>query len=328
MSRHLPPLPYQTRADLFLHLAALEKAGLPTDKAFAIVETTREAQPRLHTMRRLLARRVGLAAAGLNSGLFTAIEARLVGAAADAGSPMLTYQRLQQRYTARAAQLARIKSRAILPLVTLLLALLVQPLPRLFTGAISPGAYALQAFGPLLAILLAGACVLQLQAAFLSGAALPGRSWIERTLPQLPTFGPMHLRAATRDFIENLAMLLQAGLPMFEAVSAAQASVNNRHLRQRFAGVLPVLKQGGTLAQALARLDLPDGDQLAGFAMTGESSGALPEMLMRHAGDQSASLYQFQDQLSQWLPRLLYAAVAAWMVAQILGAPAAVPPHL
>lgn len=325
MSRHLPPLSYRTRADLFLHLAALEKAGLPTDKAFAILDTTREAQPRLDTARRLLARRVGIATAGLNSGLFTAIEARLVGAATDAGSPLLTYQRLANRYAARAAQLARIKSRAILPLVTLALALLVQPLPRLVTGALGPGAYLFQAFGPLLLIVLGGALALRLQAAFLSGAAVPGRAWIESTLPRLPGFGPMHRRASTRDFTENLALLLQAGLPVLDALPAAQATVNNRLLRRQFGTLLPALQKGATLAQALASLDLPDSGQLIGLVQTGEASGTLPDMLQRYAGEQSAALYQFQDQLSEWLPRLLYGAVAAWMALQILGAPASMP---
>jgi general secretion pathway protein F len=328
MSRLLPPLSYQTRAELFLHLAALEKAGLPTDKAFAVLETRREAQARLAGARRLLARRVSIATAGLNSGLFTAIEARLVGAATGAGSPLLTYQRLAQRYAARAAQLARIRSRATLPLVTLALALLVQPLPRLVTGTLGAGAYLLQSFGPLLALVLAGAGALQLHAAFLSGAALPGRAWLERSLLQLPAFGSMHARANTRDFIENLAMLLQAGLPMFDAVPAAQATVNNSLLREHFGGILPALRHGATLAQALARADLPDSAQLAAFASTGEASGTLPEMLLRLANEQSDRLAQFQDQLSQWLPRLLYTAVAAWMAVQILSAPPVPPPQL
>jgi general secretion pathway protein F len=322
MSRHFPPLPYQLRADLFLHLAALEKAGLPADKAFAVLDTAPAARARLATMRRLLARRVDLASAGLNSGLFTSLEARLVRAALDAGSPLPSYQRLASRHAAHASQLARIRSRAMLPLVTFALALLVQPLPRLVAGTIQPGAYFLQSFGPLLLCCALAALAVRLQRSFVAGAAMPGRAFIERCLPRLPLFGAMHRRACARDFVENLAMLLQAGVPMFDALPAARATVSNALLREDYGLILPAMQDGATLAQALARLDLPDSEQLVGFALSGEQSGTLPDMLARHASEQGARLYQFQDQLSQWLPRLLYAAVAAWMVSQLLGAPA------
>ena len=43
----------------------------------------------------------------------------------------------------------------------------------------------------------------------------------------------------------------------------------------------------------------------------GEASGALPEMLFRFADLETASIDHFHEQVAQWLPRIIYAMVAA-----------------
>jgi len=321
MSR-LSPLPLLLRAQLYQHLAAMEKAGVPADRAYALLDLGPRARPRVDTFRRLFARGVDPATAGANSGLFTVFETRLLRAALGAGSPYATYQRLASSHATRASQLATLRARLVLPAAILAIALCVQPLPQLYTGAISAGGYVARTVLPLAILGIIAMLAMRVNVWFASGAAAPWRAGAERALLAMPLFGKLHLRRNARDFNESLAMLLQAGLSLFEALPPALDTVDNRIVRADLATLLPAVKSGATLAQAIGALRLVDTTQLYAFVHTGEESGTLPEMLLRHADAESESLALAQNELVTWLPRILYALVAIWMVVQLLGRPA------
>ena len=136
-----PPLSFALRAELFTHLAAMEKAGLPTDKSFASLKLPAPAATRIDAARKLLARGKDIATAGQLSGLFNALEVQLVRAATSAGSPALTYRRLADSYTQKARLSKAIKSRMALPMAVFVLSLLLQPLPAFIAGNMTPSAY-------------------------------------------------------------------------------------------------------------------------------------------------------------------------------------------
>ncbi|MES2319097.1 MAG: type II secretion system F family protein [Pseudomonadota bacterium] len=320
MSRHRP-LPLPVRALLFQHLAAMEKAGLPAERAFALLELGLGARDRVDTFRRLFARGVDPATAGSNSGLFTTFETRLLRAAFSAGSPEPTYRRLAVHHAAHARQASTLRARLVLPVAVLAIALFVQPLPQLFSGTISMADYMLRTVVPLGVIACIGMVATNLNAWFGSGEAAPGRQAVERALLAMPLFGKLHLRRNARDFTESLALLLQAGLSLFEALPVALDTVDNHLVRQDLATLLPAVHEGATLSQAIAKLRLVDTKQLFAFVHTGEESGSLAEMLMRHADAESESLALAQGEIMTWLPRVLYALVALWMVVQLLGRP-------
>jgi general secretion pathway protein F len=315
------PLPLLVRAQLFQHLAAMEKAGVPAERAFALLNLGPAARPRVDAFRRQFARGVDPATAGSNSGLFTVFETRLLRAAFGAGSPLPTYQRLAAGHAKRASQMATLRARLVLPTAVLAMALFVQPLPQLFTGAISMAGYAARTILPLAILGVAAALALRLNTWFASGAPAPGRAALERALLAVPLFGKLHLRRNARDFTESLALLLQAGLGLFEALPPALDTVDNRIVQSDLATLLPAVKKGATLAQAVGALRLVDTTQLYAFVHTGEESGTLPEMLLRHADAESESLALAQNELVTWLPRIFYALVALWMISQLLGRP-------
>ncbi|RSZ60190.1 hypothetical protein HF313_21300 [Massilia atriviolacea] len=322
MTRHRP-LPAPLRAQLFQHLAAMEKAGLPPDKAYALLDLGRSGRERVAAFRKLAARRNEPAGAGLASGLFTVFEARLLRAAFTAGRALAAYQLLADFHATRERQLSLLRSRMMLPVAILIIALLVQPLPQMVAGTLSAGGYLWRVLAPLL--VLAGAALLALRASewFGSGSESPGRAGIERALLALPVFGPMHLRRNMRDFVDSLALLLDAGLPLFDAMPVALDTVGNRIVRADLEAMLPKLEAGATLAQAVGALRLADTRQLRALVLTGEESGTLPEMLRRHAASESDSINRFQLEMMAWLPRVFYALVAVWMASSILAS----PPH-
>ena len=318
-------LSYAIRADLFVHLAAMEKAGLPADKSFASLKLPAPVASRVVAARKLLARGKDIASAGQQSGLFTELEVHVIRAATTAGSPARTYKRLAETYTLKARQSKTIKSRMTLPLALFALSLFLQPLPALVTGSMTPTAYLWSCLRPIL--LLLGFYLLgKIFFAWVNSTAPPAiRHTLENRLTTIPLFGAMHVRRNARDFFESLALMLEAGIPMFEALPKAYTTISNQQIRSDFERVLPKMKQGASFAEALVGLKYLGDGHAIDMAKTGESSGTLPEMLWRHANMETEVVRHFQQQVADWLPRIVYGIVMLWMAYSILTSGAFMP---
>lgn len=307
-----PLLKTPARADLFAQLAAMELAGLPPQKAWGLIKLPQGLQTRVATVQKALQRGTPLATAAQRAGLFSPIEAHLVRAALEAGSPGPAYRRLADRCQQRAKREGALRSRMALPIAVLLAACVIGPIPQWVNGSLTLGGYLWQVFKPLLALA-------PLAAAAMYFIANPhSRAW----LLKLPLVGPALARGQARDFFESLGLLLQAGVAMFEALPLAAATVGQPGMREAFEGLLPRLKSGLPLAESLETLSedpLSLGNpRVIDMVATGEASGTLPEMLLRHTDAESNDLDRFWSDLVQWLPRLAYAAVACWIAYGLL----------
>ncbi len=315
-------LPYGVRADLFAQLAQMESAGLPALKAFELLKLQGPAQARVVAARRLLARGGDPAFAGERSGLFTRLEARLVKAALNAGSPASTYRRLAAHHATRAAQLAAMRSRMMLPGFMLVAALFIAPLPQLAAGTLGAGRYLWHIVSTLLAVAGLAYAIAALPRWVRSRSDDPSA---DAALLRIPLFGPMRARRNARDFFASLALLLEAGVSMLDALPAAIDTIENRSLREQFRSIAARIEDGATFAQALAGLDYPGSEQAEGFVRTGEASGTLPEMLARHAELETATLDRFAQRAAEWAPRIAYALVAGWIAYGLLSGPGVMP---
>lgn len=319
-------LPLGERALLFAQLAAMERAGLPADKALATLQLQPDTQKRVVAMSRLLAQGLDLARSGQKSGVFTPLDATLLQAAQSAGSPARVYERLAERCAHKAAQAKALQSRLLLPAAVLVLALLIQPLPSLVAGHLSLFGYLWGVLKPLL-ILSALLLIVRQGLQRLERPAALRASAADAWLLRIPLLGQAHARRNTRDFFESLGLMLEAGLPMFEALPKAAATLSNSQLRHGFIGLQQRVQAGAPLAQAILALEFPGKPQLASLIRTGEASGTLPATLLAYASRESLALAEFQEQLATWLPRLVYVAVALWMAYGLLTGGGIVP-HL
>jgi general secretion pathway protein F len=313
------PLSYRLRAELYTQLSQMEQAGLPFDKAFALLDFAEPAKSRLAEMRKLSARGIDPAAAGERSGIFTQLDARLIHAAMRAGSPAAMYRRLADVYTQRAMQLATMKSRMAMPVFVLLLALFIQPLPALVGGAIGVGGYLLQIIRPLivLAVLFYGGRLLWRYVLDASE-----KSTHATFLLSVPILGPLTVRSNIRDFFESLSLMLEAGMSMLDALPAALGTLQIGAIRREFAKIAPRIENGTALAGALSGLAYlgteNNSDRLIDFVTAGEASGTLPEMLMRHTKLETQSLNDSHKQLAEWTPRIFYGLIMLWMAYGLL----------
>lgn len=312
------PLPYAMRADLFLQFSRLESAGLPYERALATITLPSPAAQRLKAMQSLSAKGMDPAKAGEQSGLFTPLEARLVRAAFYAGSPAPTYQRLAEYYALRARQWAAMKGRLMLPAVVLAIALFVQPLPALVSGAIGTAGYAWQVIWP---VLLVAAIVVALRWIGSQGSAAKGKSFYQ----VVPFYGPIFVKSNLRDYFDSLALMLEAGVPLLEALPAATDTVTDGDIRRELARVRQRVEKGEKFAAALEGVTYLRGSRALAFAHTGEESGKLPEMLMRHAAIETEEIGRFYEQLAAWLPRVVYSLVAIKIIVGIFSSGGVAP---
>jgi general secretion pathway protein F len=314
------PLSFRLRAELFTQLAQMEVAGLPFDRAFAVLRVATVAQPRLEAMRKLI-KRHPFAMAGELSGLFTKLEARLIHASISSGSPARIYRRLADFYTDRALQAATMKSRMTMPVAVFLLALAIQPLPNLVTGAIGIFGYLFQVLRPLMVIAMIVFGVrwwlAQRRSKVVTDAPSP--------LLSLPIIGKLIIRQNVRDFFESLALMLEAGVSMLDALPLALDTVEEASIKREFARIAPRVIDGATLSEAIGDIRFLGNQtsraRLIAFIHTGEASGALSEMLLRHTNMETSAINDWYQQLAEWAPRILYSGVMLWMVISLLGGP-------
>jgi len=302
----LTPMKFDVRADLFRQLATMEDAGLPFDDALRLVHLPPREQPRLAGTRKWI--RLGIADAGLKAGLFTSLEASLLRAAAASGSPSRAYHLLSDHYARRAGRTKVMKSRMMLPAVMLVIAIFIRPLPNLVAGTLTWGGYLLKYLLPWIAV---GA------AAYLLGE--PSQRWesaraLQNALGQVfslvPLFGPIQGRRNVRDFFDSLAMLLEAGMPILDALPIALSTVRDQTLRTQLSRIKPRIEAGASFAQAVAELSFPSHAHACALIAPGEASGRLPQMLFRYSAAETAAINRFDDLVAEWVPRIAYTSTA------------------
>jgi len=320
-----PPLALDTRAILFRQLGAMEDAGVPPDKALHVIRLPSIVQHRLRSMRRYLGDGLGIADAGSRSGLFTPLEASLLRAAASGGRLAHAYRRLADHCSRKAARVAAIKSRMALPLAVLVIAILVQPVPRIVAGTLSPGGYVMKCLVELL--VLGGAlCLITGLPRRMSSASTRARIVaLDEILPVVPPFRSMYERRSVRDCFETLALLLEAGMPILEALPLSVDAMRSLPIKRQFGGMVARIDAGASFAQAIGELSFVGSEQARAMIAAGEASGALPEVLSGYAASETAAIDRFDDLLAEWAPRIAYALVVIWIGLGILASGAFMP---
>lgn len=301
---------FTIRADLFSQLAAMEDAGLPFDKAIDILNLPPSEHARLEAARRLTRRGVGIAEAGRTSGLFTPLEASLVRMATLSGSPARTYHLLADQCTWRAARIKRLKSRMAVPAVMIAAWIILGPVPDIVLGHLTMSSYLVKHLLPWIGAGVAAYVLLDLSHRRQPSGQSSWRVPLDGVLPHLPLLGPMEVRRNLRDFLDSLALMLEAGVPILEAVPTALDTVRNLAVKSQLAQIKPRIDAGASFAQAISGLPLFGGAQSFELIRIGEASGALPRALSRYSAAETAAIDRFDDLVAEWIPRLAYTATA------------------
>ncbi len=319
------PLQFNVRADFFGQLATMEEAGLPFEKVLDIVHLPSKERSRLETMRKGIKRGLGIADAGLRSGLFTPLEASLVRSATVSGSPVRTYRLMAEQCARRAARVKAIKSRMLLPALMVALLIILKPVPYLISGSLTLSGYVIKDLLPWIGVGVIAYLLLKSLRDRQPSAHSAWRTRLDGALPFLPLFGPMEVRRNLRDFFDSMALLLESGVPILEAFPFALDTVRNQALKSQLARIKPRIKAGTSFAQAAAGLPLFGSTQAVELIRAGEASGALPRTLQRYSDAETAAIARFDDLVAEWIPRLVYTAAAVLIGYEVVRSEAFMP---
>ncbi len=288
-------------ATLVEELAVLLDAGLPLDRALAILEAEAEHKALRPVLEDVLERvRSGTPLADAmrpHPKVFGPMAIALVEAGQAAGNLREALARLAEMML-RAEQLReQIRSALIYPVllvlaaggsVLILLGVVVPQFESFFEGS--------RVSLPLATVIVMGASrglrdhgMIAALALGLGGFALhraastpTGRRMRDRMLLRLPLLGSLLARVETARFARTLGTLLESGVALTAALTIATRTFQNQVIVEAMAEVGEALKQGRGLSRPLEATGLLPPIAIT-FVRTGEEAGRLGEMLVRLA---------------------------------------------
>lgn len=284
-----------SRTTLFDRLATLERAGIPLLDALQTL-TGQGKIPQLGRTISHLRNGTELAEAGRLGGLWRPWEVPVIAAGQSAGRLAEALQRLAEHYRRQTRRWQRLRGRLLLPALSLLIGVVVGPLPALVGGSIGAVGYAVRVVIPLVVL----AVIADLLRQAYQGALGADQVDLVRQFRQ-------------RDRIATLALLMESNLPPTEALQLLARSASEqtvRHDLERAAQALEAGQSFTTTLESCGLLDDPVGQQLL---QSGEDAGRLPEMLGRYRNRLDEALDSRLDTITGVLPWIIYGLVIAWV---------------
>ena len=296
------------RALLFSQLAQTEKAGLTAADSTRIMARSAEPclRPRLELFREQLAAGSDITRAGLDAGIFLPWEARLLQAAEASGKLAESYAGLARRHANRTQRHNALKKGMTLPLALFVLAVLVVPLPALMTGTIDIVRYLLNITTRLLLLFTA---LYALSRAWRRLGMAGADNTLYRLLLRAPWLGRLVRRQQQYDFMSSLYLLLDAGLPAFDALRAAAGSVGHPSLRAQFSNAEIMARRDASVTAALESCGILPSENAVSLVRAGEFSGRLSESINQVASQLDEQIEMQFSILTDWAPKLAYLAV-------------------
>ncbi|OGX28662.1 MAG: hypothetical protein A3B78_00985 [Omnitrophica WOR_2 bacterium RIFCSPHIGHO2_02_FULL_67_20] len=139
-------------------------------------------------------------------------------------------------------------------------------------------------------------------------ASAAGRSAIDRALLTAPGVGPLLRRLETGRFARNLGIMLGQGVPILQSLEVAAGNVGNATLRRAVADVRDAVRDGSSLARALAATrGFPV--FVSNMVAVGEESGTVDAALLKVAGAYERELDRTLRTLTTILEPVLLVAV-------------------
>lgn len=270
-------IPLQQRADIFHHLAQLERSGLTALHSFSLLENQ---SPQLQALQKRLNLGETISESGFKSGVFSSFDKTMVHAGESSGTLAIIYQQLAKYYTHRVKSFRYIKSKLYLPIAIAILAIFIQATPSLILGQISVGQYLLSTVGLIIKLALVIYVIFKIPS-WLTAKSITISRLFDFLKMQIPLLSDWLIRRQVNEFLYSLGLLLSAGLAMSDAIPKAIDTLSNSSLRSKFSQVSAAIGQGNSLALSLENITVINNEILAQITV-GENSGRLAETLLHY----------------------------------------------
>ncbi len=322
----------KAKAELFRQLAVMEAAGMPLHQAVQsqLLSANAELTPMLSRVCAELKAGRPFAVAGASAGLFTDMDTLMIQAATDGGKLEQILKRLAEHYALYHGLAMQMQAKMTLPVVVFVLAVFIAPIASLVTGTLDAGGYLHATVFFLLKVALFCYVLMRLPGALktgrLRGLGLGGA--VDALWLKLPLVGRLCVQHELVRFFENLGLLLQAGIPVFDALPKSVNTLGNTKLQQSFYPVMIRLKnQSATLTEALLGNQYMT-DEAIEFVRSGEQAGRLDTSLIHYGKLARAEVNASIQQLAAWIPRIIYGMICLYMIHAIFASNAFLSPPI
>jgi type II secretory pathway component PulF len=134
------------------------------------------------------------------------------------------------------------------------------------------------------------------------------RRFVDPLKLKMPVFGPLVTKISVARFTRNLSMMLQAGVPLVQALSIVGQASNNIVIEQAVHDIQESIRQGRSFAAPLAKAAVFP-SMVAQMVAVGEESGTLAEMLASIADVYENEVQTATDQLTATIEPVLIVGI-------------------
>ena len=245
--------------------------------------------------------------------IFAPLDILMVRAGEYSGNIGESFKLLFQWYSFCDSIKKIILSGLLLPVVILHIAAFVIPLPAMFLDGFNIPHYVSEVIQFLLPFyILAGIII---AARIFSPKQGPLRNLLDHLTLKIPLLGQALRHLALSRYCRVFHMLYKAGLPVTTCAQKAADSTGNTAITALLIGGYQSAKAGNPIYQGFSA-KLPA--DFVNCWQNGEESGSLDNATKRLADNTAETARFLFTQLARWLPRLIYFAVSALLVIQIL----------
>lgn len=266
----------RARARVYQQLATMEKSGLPIMRSVErIVSRGGLGKAMLTPVLRELQDGQDLGTAWGASGEISILEARVVGAGAQAGALPETFLQLGELYDDRARTKSEIVASLAYPVFLLHMAILIPSVVVWFKDGLP--AFLMTILVPL--GILYGTTI----GSFVvyRGLKATSRAAVDGFLLQLPVIGAIVKKLSISLSLKAMEAMYRNGVPILEATLTAGEVCPNRVLGDAFTRIADGLREGLEIGEAFEREARYFPDVVLDTVATGAMSGQLDEMLKR-----------------------------------------------
>ena len=263
----------QERANFYQKLYTGVKAGLTLRQIVNARLLPESLSGKTALLARQIDKGVSMAQAFKSAGLVSAWETQLITIGESSGRLETVFGRLNDFFTAKVMQFGHLKSKLVTPMLTLLVAITVLPLPALFGGILSPGVYLVQVVASLGVLYLLYRTLLVVP----FENATPG-AFNPVLIRSLGFTGREHFLRLQFEvsYLGLLTLCLDSGLDAVQALKLLQENVRQKAIRKQHAlAISKVSKGGASLTEALGGQGIIQNSQVLSFLAASEQSGTL-----------------------------------------------------
>jgi len=201
-----------------------------------------------------------------------------------------------------------IRSRLILPLIMLLMASLLAPLPALIAGTGSFTDYIINALTPLGIAFIVWRVI--------DGALAARTPGLDSFMLTAPLISRVEKQRCLSEFASTLSLLVGAGTSVSSALEICARAASNSLYRAELLRCEKIVAQGNPISSAMRPGNLWPHECIS-MIQIGEKSGTLDDALARMGKHYREEYSRAIEAFAAWLPRFMYALVALFVMFQI-----------